>query len=47
MPRKPDFGVAPRLVRLMRLVDRVNGLALPASDAEVFESATNSKPRGA
>ena len=31
-------------VRLMGLVDRIKGLALPASDAEMFESGINCKP---
>ena len=44
----PDYrplSVLKHPVRLMGLVDRIKGLALTASDAEVFESAAiNSKP---
>ena len=43
----PDYQPASVLkhsVQLMGLVDRIKGLALSASDAEMFESVINSKP---
>ena len=43
-PNYQPLSVLKHSVRLMRLVDRIKGLALPASDAEMFESAINCKP---
>ena len=43
-PNYQPLSVLKHSVRLMRLVDRIKGLALPASDAEMFESVINFKP---
>lgn len=43
-PNYRPLSVLKHSVRLMGLVDRIKGLALPASDAEMFESVINCKP---
>ena len=43
-PNYQPLSVLKHSVRLMGLVDRIKGLALPASDAEMFESVINCKP---
>jgi hypothetical protein len=43
-PNYQRLSVLKHSVRLIRLADRIKGLALTASDAKMFEGAINSKP---
>ena len=43
-PNYQPLSVLKDSVRLMGLVDQIKGVALPASDAALFESVINCKP---